>query len=331
MEAHKIGLVPTPSYRMFDSFPWGAGVDLFFIISGFIIAHIAFGVEPGLRSVTDFLVRRLIRIAPIYWFYTSLMVVAIILFPGNVKNFSLSFGHYLASVAFLPYPRPVDGMLRPVLGQGWTLNYEMFFYLVAAVALLASRNRRALLVCGLVGLSFLVGTLSANDTINTFFGFSIILEFILGIVIHHLFANGLRFGAAIVGGLLIAGLAGLTVAQLFVDETQWRFVGRGLPSALIAAAFILAKWPPLNDRPLLKGAALLGDASYSLYLSHPFVIIPLGILARKSGFIDLTLYALLAIASALIVSILSYRLIEMPMIQRFQARLPARRFEAVRT
>ena len=128
MEAKKVKIIDDQEFQLMNIFPWGIGVDLFFIISGFIISHVMLSVQPKSEQAKSFILRRLIRIVPIYWFYTSLMVLAMMLFSSILKSNKLEFDHLIASIFFIPWPHPTTGAIRPVLGQGWTLNYEMFFY-----------------------------------------------------------------------------------------------------------------------------------------------------------------------------------------------------------
>jgi len=108
--------------------PWSGGVDLFFVISGFIMAWLTrdwFG-RPGASG--QFLLRRAIRIIPPYWFFTSLMVATLLIAPDAPRHTRFAIGPAIASYAFFPWPRPSDGGVWPLLAQGWTLNYEAFFY-----------------------------------------------------------------------------------------------------------------------------------------------------------------------------------------------------------
>jgi exopolysaccharide production protein ExoZ len=109
----------------------GAGVDLFFVISGFImvITTAGRGSRPG-----DFMLRRIARIVPSYWFYTTALALFIVAMPG-VLNLSVTLPHYLESIFFVPHVSRDNQLsfctgersLQPLLQPGWTLNFEMFF------------------------------------------------------------------------------------------------------------------------------------------------------------------------------------------------------------
>ena len=115
------------------AFPWEAGVDVFFVISGFIMVHAStrlFGAEGGARA---FLARRIARIVPIYWAVTTLYLAVALAVPDLLNRELLGWPLVVASYLFIPMARP-DGLVQPLYGLGWTLNYEMFFYALFAVA-----------------------------------------------------------------------------------------------------------------------------------------------------------------------------------------------------
>ncbi len=112
--------------RIAAAMPWEAGVDVFFVISGFVIVHASgklFGRPGGWRV---FMQRRLTRIVPLYWAVTTAFLLMLLL-DRHAINAAIGGPAYLvASYVFLPVARP-DHVLQPPLGLGWTLNYEMFF------------------------------------------------------------------------------------------------------------------------------------------------------------------------------------------------------------
>src|SRR3954453_23077189 len=123
------------------AFPWAAGVDVFFVISGFIMVHASarlFGAPDGGRI---FLARRVARIVPIYWAVTTLYLAIALAGPEFLNREFLDWPYVVASYLFVPVTRP-DGLVQPLYGLGWTLNYELFFYASFAVALAVGPSRR---------------------------------------------------------------------------------------------------------------------------------------------------------------------------------------------
>jgi peptidoglycan/LPS O-acetylase OafA/YrhL len=327
MEAYKMGIISTATYRLIDMFPWGAGVDLFFIISGFIIAHVLPRFSADHAGFIDFMVRRVIRIAPLYWFYTLLMIAAVAAFPSAIRNANMDPAHIAASLAFIPWQRPGDGALRPVLGQGWTLNYEMFFYLLAGACILISATRRELLLCAAVLVAVLFGRLLPQGPVAEFVGYTIMLEFVFGVALYRISRTWPPLPLPIGLGLLVGGLAAWLILESIIPD-EWRGLGRGVPAFMVAAGFVLSDGLVKAESPRAQFYVLLGDASYSLYLSHTFIVIPLGIGWRKLGLGAPVAYVAIAIAAAFAGSIVSYLLIERPMTERLQGMWAARRAQA---
>jgi exopolysaccharide production protein ExoZ len=128
-----------------DAFPFGAiGVDLFFAVSGFVMLHAMESkkFDAGFSSGFDFFVRRIIRVAPIYWIGTSALYGIYVAMPHKFKMFSASAEQYWRSMLFLPSVGE-GSTIRPLLTQGWTLYHEMYFYLVLAMAIVVLGRRWA--------------------------------------------------------------------------------------------------------------------------------------------------------------------------------------------
>ena len=125
------------------------GVDIFFVISGFVMWGVTAGREGGSRS---FFSNRLKRIVPLYWIVTTVMLAILLAKPALV-NSRFDVGHVVTSYLFIPRVHPVSGTFYPLLIPGWTLNYEMMFYAIFALILFAPMRFRLLAVVGaLVGL-----------------------------------------------------------------------------------------------------------------------------------------------------------------------------------
>ena len=296
-----------------------AGVDLFFVISGFVMVYSSeslFGRADGPRR---FFLRRLARIAPLYWAVT----IAIILYIYAVHGARLwdiyTPASLVASFLFWPYPR-VDGFAFPVHLLGWTLNFEMFFYAVFAAAILLPR--RAAIAVIVVVFAALV-TLGRHVTLPLPFQFwanSIILEFCYGMVIALLYREGVRLPRAAAWALGAAAVAGFAAAA--TPNSEWRVLFWGLPSAALVASCALSEstWRPGRAGRFF---GLLGDASYSLYLVHPLTF-PLvrWTIGRWFDFSSVPwLYAAIAYAAAIAASIVCYLIFEKPITRALQRRL----------
>jgi peptidoglycan/LPS O-acetylase OafA/YrhL len=325
---HTAGLVLPPGSPVL-LFPWMAGVDLFFVISGFIMAYLTAGRFGRPGAAGEFLARRLIRIAPPYWIFTSMMVAVVLLLPESVRYTSVDAPQLATSYAFLPWPRPGDGALVPILSQGWTLNYEIFFYAAFGAALL---HRRGVLVlaAGFVALAVAHPWIPEDEFMLRFWSAPIILEFLAGIALARVYLSGRRItvpAAALLAGLGIAILVAATGVPLGpFSRAAWL----GVPALLVGAAFVLLPDPRRIGAPgrLLRAG---GDGSYALYLSHTFTVNAALLAWRELG-LGLRWYAIpAAMTLAIAAAILFYRLVERPLTDTLQRLAGTRPIEGAAT
>jgi len=262
-----------------------AGVDLFFVISGFIMATVA-----STGTASDFLRRRFLRIYPIWW-------VAVFARLILVNHTDVTAPRLLASVTLWPV---WGDYVVPVPPLGWTLSFEMLFYLGLTLALLT----RPLFPLAIFGLCLLGSTVSEAPVFD-FIGSPMVFEFLFGFSIAKL-PHVNRFGI-----LLIAlGVGALAVAPLHADNARvlamdaqlapLRVFFWGLPCALIMYGAVSLE-THFRDAGW-NIAVLLGDASYSIYLFH---LIPIATLD-----VAWWLSAILAIVFGL----LAYLAIERPLL-----------------
>jgi len=279
------------------------GVDIFFVISGFIIAYTT---DPG-RGILYFAWRRVVRIVPLYWTLTLGLTAIALVMPELLNSTVIDTESLLKSLFFIPYERG-DGSVRPILFLGWTLNYEMFFYALYGLCI-ALGFRTSLMPLMLVVAVVAAGNFLAIDSVLwNFYTNPILLEFALGIVLCILYR---RYAAVFASAfrylfpLLIVVLA----IKLAFPGVQSVWAG-AIPAVIVVATALSIS---IARAPLSSFLILLGDASYSLYLAHPYVlqlwvkISPggLGIPAQVAmGFI----MCLVAVAA----SVVLYRLLELP-------------------
>lgn len=288
-----------------DAIPWTKGVDIFFVISGFIIARSA---ERFAGNPRGFLLRRAFRVVPLYYLFTTLMVLALLAFPGAAKDTVLDPGQIASSYLFVPFER-YDGRIAPVLSLGWTLNYEIFFYVLAAACLWFRRPLTALSLA-LVGVAIL-GLWPWESTPLRFWTSTLLFEFLFGLMLARAWKTGWRRSSRpLAGAVLILGF-GLLVA---LDGSSLpRFLAAGVPAALIVAAGTL--FCPNRPMPL----QLMGDASFALYLSHRFAlrVFTLLILPRlPEGATGAWIYIAGAGATSLVAALAVHIWIERPLLSR---------------
>jgi len=299
------------------------GVDVFFVISG-VIMWIT--TRDRDTAPLTFLSRRLARIVPLYWAATSVSVVLMLLVPSVLQTARFDLPHVIASYAFLAWRNPGSGAFEPVVIPGWTLNYEMFFYLVFAALLLVKRAYRLPLAAALFGALALLGSQYGEglDGRIAFYTSPLLLEFVAGMVLGELHARTgwlTRLGRRGALGAVLGGLA-LLLAGPDLAPALPRFLQFGLPAAaLVAGVLALDTLGAIRDNRLLL---LLGNASYSLYLVHPFALSALGQIWRKAH-LDalpggLAFFAGVAVVLSCVLGVLSYRLVERPLGTLFRRR-----------
>jgi len=321
-ETVHLGIDPTGEFKIFEPIPWGAGVDIFFVISGFIIHHISANKEPGLRSVVDFAAHRIIRIVPLYWIFSALMLVATVMFAHQLRRGQLDATHVFASFLFIPWPPSPDLTARPLLAQGWTLNYEMFFYLCFAALLALRADRRiGLLVALFVTLIAIGVVFHPKNTTLDFYSNPIIAEFVFGVVLSSLRRRTTFLPRVVVVLFVVGGIVGLHFGEQLSESLGLsRAIARGLPAALIVAAFVLPNRFSSPHSTTSRVASELGDASYSLYLSHPFVYNAIALIWKKA--IPGAPYAFVIVSffACTVASLLIYRVIERPLLAYCRSR-----------
>jgi exopolysaccharide production protein ExoZ len=298
----------------------GAGVDLFFVISGAIIYKSAFEkpTGPGL-----FFTRRLQRVVPLYWLMSAIYVAVLVIQHGPWPSPT----QLLTLLTFWP---AWDQITMPPFSLGWSLSFEMLFYACAALVL---HSRRWLpgILCTFAALCLLRHA-APHWPPAQFLGNPICLEFLFGVGLmkwrRHMTLRPVAAGLVVLAGvafLLLAGLPdGLSQVLYIVtgELSAFRVIGYGLPAAMLV-------WGALNLEPWLQGRAVnplvyLGDASYSIYLTHGWIFGVLIGLTRGGG-ISPELAVVLSMAVGVGGGCLAYEAIEKPFMARFRYFHAARR------
>jgi exopolysaccharide production protein ExoZ len=282
-----------------------AGVDIFFVISGFIMWVTTAGRPP---EPARFMLRRITRIIPLYWIVTILTAIAILLRPHFFYGHILDPENFIRSLFFVPVLH--DGALHPVVIQGWTLCYEMMFYLLFAATLFLSERRR---FWALVGILVVVAALHPflPFAYARAFTKSIVLEFACGVVIGQLWMQDVKLPLAPALVLLVGGLISLLTIGLIAANLD-RFLSWGIPAALIVAGVVFAErarpWKPL------RLPRFLGDASYSIYLWHALVtVVVTGVVLRLG--VPAVLQPTVIVTFGLVLSAILYLVVEKPLVR----------------
>jgi exopolysaccharide production protein ExoZ len=295
-----------------------AGVDIFFIISGFVMVISSRRLADRRDGWLIFLRHRVVRIVPLYWLLTTAKILAVAALGGVVLRTGLDFNFVAGSYLFLPVTDSA-GHFRPVLPVGWTLTYEFLFYLFFAAALAMRVDVLRIVVPGLGLIAALA--LIRTDTWPpwTILFDTIVVEFVFGVLLAKWTLQGFRLPPGIAGGLVLVGFGSILTLTMVSENT--RVLTWGIPAFAIVAGAVSLE-PSVAPR-MPRWLLALGDASYSIYLSHGFVLPVLGLLFGRLASPGLWAEGLATILCLLFSSLIGwvvFILIESPMLRALRRR-----------
>ena len=281
-----------------------SGVDIFFVISGFIMLHTQFDNK---QTVLNFFKKRIIRIAPLYWLVTTVVILIYILFPSIFREHIITVDWALASYAFISNAL---GFGNPIVHVGWTLQWEMLFYLMFGLGLWFRNWSTALIFNALM-----LGGLAVY-TSNY-----IILEFVGGLLaalLHNKFYSKPHYGwCALSFGI---ALLLMSISSTFSQAIEHRVLLWGIPSFLIVYGAVTIK----QFKTII--GTLLGDASYSIYLLQMLSIPAFYKFMSWIGVnFNSDLLALLCLISTAVGGVLMYLVIEKPLILSLRSKVSTRK------
>lgn len=296
------------------------GVDIFFVLSGFIIFHVAGRSPSSWAAGWTFMKHRIIRVAPLYWALSLLALIVFLAHPELVNKTSSKPTALWESFLFFPTDKKL------LIQNGWTLSYEFLFYLTFFTSiLLLPAAKRVYLMMSAALLAVAYGLIfQPTSTIARFITDDLLLEFAFGVLIGALYGSVItrRFFNFTLG-MIVFLLSAATVAWLaFFPPTSaaLRGINFGIPSALLVfSALSLEK-----ELSALRGFKILGDSSYSLYLLHVLSLPAAGMLwtkLRLSGAasnIGLLVFLFLTSVGA---SIILYKYFELPLTNYLRRRI----------
>jgi peptidoglycan/LPS O-acetylase OafA/YrhL len=299
-----------------------SGVDIFFVISGFIIYSVTYGQESRTQqSAISFLIKRFIRIFPLYWIC---LFVTLALWGSGVfyRNLPVDGNIFACSLFLLPCD-------RLIVYVSWTLVYELYFYYLFAITLCFRNARASILATTLIIVSgIFVGQILPEGALKHFLTNPIALEFCFGLVISY-FIHSPIFRGAWLRYLWLPGLVLIAVAAILMenphDRTNGpanavRFLVWGLPAVLVTLSFIKA---PFASAAVNRILVPVGNASYSIYLTHPMTMIVFAFLMKhhvlKATHIPIVLP--LAVVIAVLFGLLAHYFVERPILSWLRGQL----------
>ena len=286
-----------------------SGVDIFFVISGFVMAATAEKFQTNNNGCKEFALRRIIRVVPLYWGATSVKVALAIILPSLAVHSKLDITYIISCYLFIPSLN-ADNEYLPILTVGWTLIYEMFFYLMISIALFLGFNVLKFVATVFSLLSLLTLLKQDNSLAIFYFTNPIVLEFCYGMLV---FLIVKRYIEQLQGwGCILIAIGVLSLFFIDINSAQLglRFIYWGIPASMIVLGVALTE--EFFRTKLLSKISYLGDTSYSLYLLHPFIIpfVMLVIGKFNLALMPMAVMACIVISSG--VAIFSYEKIEKP-------------------
>jgi exopolysaccharide production protein ExoZ len=292
------------------------GVDIFFVISGFIIFSVTYGREPrNPEPAPVFLLKRFIRIFPLYWIC---LIATFALWSSGFFYRSLHLDAHIlgASVFLLPSN-------KLIIGVAWTLVYEMYFYYLYSITLYIRNARISVLTTtALIGAGLLLSNFLPQGDFRHFLSNPIALEFCFGLILSY-FIHSRALDGIWLRYLWLPGLILMAAAAAFSENkysstagpaATIRYLAWGLPALLVTVSFIKMRF----DKSVLNRILLpIGDASYSIYLTHPTMMIVFATLIKYHFLTSVgypIIWPLLFVVICIVFGLLIHYFIERPIL-----------------
>jgi len=283
-----------------------AGVDVFFVLSGFIISYSS---DPA-RGVAYFARKRLSRIVPLYWLLTFAIILIALVKPNLLNSTIVSVETVVKSLLFIPYEKS-GGAIQPILFLGWTLCYEMFFYMIFGACLLFGA-KATWYACAIVLSLVALGAIWPHGSVEwRFYTSPILIEFALGMMLHKAYSasSAFRSGSNTVAVALVILACGAHF--LITTLAGPNLFASSLLAVLLVSGFLLMRLPAGK---ILATLVLLGDASYSLYLIHPYTLqLPIKLLGDHFSISFVTGILVLVTLCTIGISVMLLKFFERPM------------------
>lgn len=245
------------------------GVDIFFIISGYIMVYITKDLHQKPNSVRLFLKKRFIRIIPLYWFYTLIALAIFTIMPEKVN--SAGGGTDILKSFFL---LPLKSDENYLVGVGWTLHYEFLFYILFSFGLLLNRKVGTITVASIILFSLFYSIFLPMKGMNyIFYTFlnDIFIEFALGMFLYFILLKLKKIDKTISITSILIGIYLFYYLHTGNHITGVDHIDMGTSAFLICFGVISLEY--FWKKREFKFLTTLGNASYSIYLLHPFVLV----------------------------------------------------------
>lgn len=292
------------------------GVEIFFVISGFIMWHTTATADI---SAVEFWHRRIIRIVPLYWFFLSIFVIVALFLPRLFHSTVIAPENVVKSFLFIPHFHFVQAnLIAPILIPGWSLNYEMFFYLLFGFSVfVSSRVHRAVILGALLlGLVLLGLTFQPTGAVAATYTSPELLKFLDGMILAVIYRAGMLNSTKLGLALIVVGLL-LSPFVLVSADFGTFYNAVGISSTLIVAGSLALDTVARRAPSVVFHT--IGNSSYSIYLSHLFFLRLSELVWRHFSFFDTSraldaTYITCALSFATAGGVVVYYCVERPML-----------------
>ena len=285
------------------------GVDVFFVISGFLMWAIT--QDPSVTP-SGFLWKRITRVAPLYWIATLALAALVLVWPALIPQVKAEPAHVLLSLAFIPHLDPA-GLPFPLLSPGWSLDYEAILYQIFALALMGPRRWRLTAVLSALVLITLTGLVLRG--LFPLFANPLMLEFAAGIVMARVMGQDRRPSPGMGWSFIALGLTIFALLKLLgIHSDIGRWLLWGGPAVLIVLGAIGVEAG--GGLPRSQALKRVGDASYSIYLCHWPII---AVIAKLAGMHHPWWLIPVTVVASLAAGLAAREALEKPLIRLFRA------------
>jgi exopolysaccharide production protein ExoZ len=293
---------------------WYACIELFFVMSGFLMVHMSYEMygQPGAWKA--FLIRRVVRTPPLYYAYT-IVVFSLFLILPNLTDIPVTFARFINSLLFIPSSNP------PIITIGWTLNYEVYFYILVGVGLFLRFPFGPMLTAGILVTAAILGQIYMPQ-VEPFrlWTANILLDFVIGIIVAVMYYRNFALGFCLRWLLFFSALVLLSLPIDVDDGTLARPLVFGTAVGLIVAVLTLRQSQPrfgAIETPLVN----LGARAYTIYLSHILILklVEKVLFRYWQGPTAAYAYIVVGAVTVLIVSAVLYEVVERPLTKILQA------------
>ncbi|MED4224246.1 acyltransferase [Neobacillus cucumis] len=301
------------SYGLFS--PGYMGVDIFFILSGFLMYYIHHKDLGHRKKLTSFIRKRFIRIYPVYWVVAGLLSIIYFVAPNLGNSYYRNPSFIIKSLLLVPQTH------QPILGVAWSLTHEVFFYIMFAIFISLNKKYSIYIFIFWVSLTVVNLFVSFNNYLVEFIFSSYNFEFLLGSLIAYLIINKRLTSAkvTIIVSILLLTVSWITAFNYNIGP--YRLLFWGIPSALLLYGLVIRDITLNKKTP--KFLVFIGDASYSIYLTHIVGLLFLIKLLDSINVSTSTIYYILPVCVVIIVTAgcFFHILIEKPILRAFRKKL----------